>query len=40
MDDLVGHLSKGKVANRLLDFMPPSKRTVAEFNDHFKVCTP
>ena len=37
MEDLVGMLIKGRVAHRLLDFMPPTKRTLADFNEHFKV---
>lgn len=36
MDELVAILFKARVANRLLDFMPPTKRTVADFNEHFK----
>lgn len=39
MDELVAILFKARVANRLLDFMPPTKRTVADFNEHFKVIT-
>lgn len=37
MDELVSVLIKAKVADRLLDFMPPQKRTTSEFNEHFKV---
>lgn len=36
LDDLVTTLTKGRVANRLLDLMPPSKRTLEDFNAHFK----
>lgn len=36
LDDLVSILSKAKVADRMLDFMPPSKRTNQDFGEHFK----
>ncbi len=39
LEDLVSILSKGKVADRLLDFMPPIKRSADEFATHFKVST-
>ena len=36
LDDLVVMLSKARVVDRLLDFMPPSKRSSADFAAHFK----
>jgi hypothetical protein len=36
LDDLVALLTKARVVNRLLDFMPPSKRTLEDFNAHFR----
>ncbi|KAJ9522975.1 hypothetical protein QJQ45_023784, partial [Haematococcus lacustris] len=36
MDDLVSILTKAKVANQLLDYMPPQKRSLQDFNEHFK----
>ena len=36
LDDLVTLLTKARVVNRLLDFMPPSKRSLDDFNTHFK----
>mmetsp|Transcript_22873 Transcript_22873/g.58315 ORF Transcript_22873/g.58315 Transcript_22873/m.58315 type:complete len:424 (-) Transcript_22873:283-1554(-) len=36
MEELVAILVKGRAANRLLDYMPPTKRTPQDFNDHFK----
>ena len=35
-DRLVTLLSKAKVADRMLEFMPPSKRTNQDFAEHFK----
>lgn len=35
LDDLVSMLTKGRVVNRLLDFMPPSKRSQEDFAAHF-----
>eukprot|EP00879_Flechtneria_rotunda_P013313 GHRR01013903.1.p1 GENE.GHRR01013903.1~~GHRR01013903.1.p1 ORF type:complete len:267 (+),score=99.02 GHRR01013903.1:688-1488(+) len=35
LDDLVSILTKARVVNRLLEFMPPSKRTVEDFSAHF-----
>jgi hypothetical protein len=32
----VGILTRGKVSNRLLEVMPPQRRTQEEFNAHFK----
>jgi hypothetical protein len=37
MDDLVSLLTKARVVNRLMEFFPPSKRTLEDFNTHFKV---
>jgi len=37
MDDLVSILTRAKVVNRMLDFMPQSKRTPEEFQAHYKV---
>lgn len=36
LDDLVTTLTKGRVAHRLLDLMPPSKRTLEDFSTHFR----
>lgn len=36
MDDLVSILRKGKIVNRLMEFFPPNKRTLDEFNAHFQ----
>jgi hypothetical protein len=36
LDDLVTLLSKGRVVDRLLDFMPPGKRSLEDFNKHFR----
>jgi len=36
LEDLVTLLTKARVVNRLLDFMPPSKRSLDDFNAHFK----
>eukprot|EP00983_Pelagomonas_calceolata_P034322 1075592-Pelagomonas_calceolata.AAC.6 len=38
IDDLVAILTRAKVVNRLMEFMPQSKRTPEEFQAHFKVC--
>lgn len=37
LDDLVTPLRKAKVDHRLQDFFPPQKRTLADFEEHFKV---
>lgn len=36
LEELVSILSKAKVASRLLEFFPPSKRTLPELEEHFK----
>jgi hypothetical protein len=36
MDDLVSLLTKGRVVNRLIEFFPPNKRTLDDFNAHFE----
>lgn len=36
LDDLVTLLTKARVVNRLLDFMPPSKRSLEDFSSHFR----
>eukprot|EP00877_Chromochloris_zofingiensis_P004066 jgi/Chrzof1/13660/Cz08g07040.t1 len=36
LEDLVALLTKARVVNRLLEFMPPSKRSVEDFNAHFR----
>jgi len=36
IDDLVAILTRAKVVNRLMEFMPQSKRTPEEFQAHFK----
>lgn len=36
LDDLVTLLTKARVVNRLLDFMPPSKRSAEDFKAHFR----
>jgi hypothetical protein len=38
IDDLVSLLVKAKLESRLMDFFPPHKRTLEEFEAHFKVC--
>lgn len=35
LDDLVALLSKARVVDRLLEFMPPSKRSMEDFSKHF-----
>ncbi len=35
LDDLVTLLTKARVVDRLLEFMPPSKRSSEAFKDHF-----
>lgn len=35
LDDLVTILAKGRVVDRLLDFMPPGKRSLEDFSKHF-----
>ena len=41
MDDLVSVLRKARLDARLMDMFPPHKRTLADFEEHFKVppCT-
>jgi hypothetical protein len=36
LDDLVTLLTKARVVNRLLDFMPPSKRSLEDLSAHFR----
>lgn len=36
VEDLVSVFTKGKVAHRLVEYFPPSKRSTADFNAHFK----
>lgn len=36
VEDLVTLLTKGKVANRLLDYFPPGQQTEAAFKSHFE----
>ena len=38
MDDLVQLLRKARLDDRLLDFFPPQKRNLHDFDAHFKVC--
>lgn len=41
LDDLVTLLTKARVVDRLLEFMPPSKRSMEDFSKHFRcVCVP
>lgn len=35
LDDLVTLLTKARVVDRLVEFMPPSKRSMEDFNKHF-----
>ncbi|KAG1657681.1 hypothetical protein FOA52_007275 [Chlamydomonas sp. UWO 241] len=35
IEDLVSILTRGKIVNRLLDYLPPLTRSYAEFNRHF-----
>jgi hypothetical protein len=37
LDDLVALLIKGKIADKLLEFLPPIRRTDTEFANHFNV---
>ena len=37
MDDLVSLLRKARLDSRLMDFFPPHRRTLSEFDAHFKV---
>ena len=37
VEELVALLTKAKVAHRLLEFFPPSKRNPADLSSHFKV---
>lgn len=37
MDDLVQLLRKARLDDRLLDFFPPQKRNLQDFDAHFKV---
>lgn len=36
LDDLVSLLRKSRLETRLIDFFPPHKRTLADFDDHYK----
>lgn len=40
LDDLVSLLRKTRLDTRLVDFFPPHKRTLADFDEHFKVDPP
>ena len=40
MDELVTTLRKARIDNRLLDLFPPQRRTLADFDSHFKVLSP
>jgi len=40
LDDLVSLLRKSRLETRLIDFFPPHKRTLADFDDHYKVRLP
>lgn len=37
LDDLVSLLRKTRLDTRLMDFFPPHKRTLGDFDEHFKV---
>lgn len=37
IDDLVSLLRKARLDDHLLDLFPPQKRTLKDFDDHFKV---
>ena len=37
LDDLVALLRKTRLDTRLMEFFPPHKRTLADFDEHFKV---
>ena len=37
MEDLVSLLRKARLDSRLMDFFPPHRRTLSEFDAHFKV---
>ena len=37
LDDLVALLRKTRLDTRLMDFFPPHKRTLSEFDEHFEV---
>ena len=39
MDDLVQLLRKARLDDRLLDFFPPQKRNLTDFDAHFKACS-
>jgi hypothetical protein len=39
IDDLVATLRKAKLDNHLLELFPPQKRTLKDFDEHFKVQT-
>ena len=39
LDDLVALLRKTRLDTRLMEFFPPHKRTLAEFDEHFEVGT-
>ena len=38
LDELVPLLRKAKIDHRLQDFFPPQKRTLGDFEEHFKAC--
>jgi hypothetical protein len=38
IDDLVAILRKAKLDSHLLELFPPQKRTLKDFDEHFKVC--
>lgn len=40
LDDLVLTLRKAKIDHRLAEFFPPQKRSLADFDEHFKVKFP
>lgn len=40
LDDLVALLRKTRLDTRLMDFFPPHKRTLADFDEHFQVISP
>lgn len=39
IDDLVAILRKAKLDNHLLELFPPQKRTLQDFDEHFKAST-
>ena len=40
MEDLVALLRKARLDARLMDTFPPHKRTLADFEEHFKASLP